>query len=60
MKSIQENKLDNPVWNSLSEVHSAFAIDYNGTKFYNPDYCPFGGFINYETLDASDQYAALA
>jgi len=58
MKSIQENKLDNPVWNSLSEVHSAFAIDYNGTKFYNPDYCPFGGFINSEsTLEASNQYS---
>ncbi|MFQ6599463.1 GNAT family N-acetyltransferase [Flavobacterium sp. C3NV] len=58
MKSIQENKLDNPVWNSLSEIHSAFAIDYNGTKFYNPDYCPFGGFINSEsTLEASNQYS---
>jgi len=61
MKSIQENKLDNPVWNSLSETHKGFVIDYKGTKFYNPDYCPFGGLINSEsTLDASDQYAALA
>ncbi|QGK75204.1 GNAT family N-acetyltransferase [Flavobacterium sp. SLB02] len=61
MKSIQENKLDNPVWNSLSEIHKGFVTDYKGTKFYNPDYCPFGGFINSQsTLDASDQYAVLA
>ncbi|MBF4485128.1 GNAT family N-acetyltransferase [Flavobacterium sp. CSZ] len=61
MKSIQENKLDNPVWNSLSEIHKGFVIDYKGTKFYNPDYCPFGGFINSQsTLDASDQYAVSA
>lgn len=61
MKSIPENKLDNPVWNSLSETHAAFAIDYNGTKFYNPEYCPFGGFISPESiLDASDQYSVLA
>jgi GNAT superfamily N-acetyltransferase len=61
MKSIQENKLDNPVWNSLSETHAGFSIDYDGTKFYNPEYCPFGGFINPEsTLNASDQYSALA
>lgn len=61
MKSIEENKLDNPVWNSLSETHTEFAIDYNGTKFYNPDYCPFGGFIQLEsTKDAANQYASLA
>lgn len=61
MKSIEENKLDNPVWNSLSETHKAFAIDYDGTKFYNPDYCPFGGFTELEsTSDATNQYASLA
>ena len=61
MKIIQENKLDNPVWNSLSETHGGFVLDYGNTKFYNPDYCPFGGFINPEsTLDASDQYLTLA
>lgn len=61
MKSIQENKLDNPVWNSLSEIHTAFAIDYNGTKFYNPDYCPFGGFaLSESTSNAANQYSALS
>lgn len=60
MKSTDECKLDNPVWNSLSEVHTEFAIDYGNTKFYNPDYCPFGGFIQLEsTKDAANQYAAL-
>lgn len=61
MKNKDESKLDNPVWNSLSESHREFAIDYNGTKFYNPDYCPFGGFTELETtLEATNQYSALA
>jgi len=61
MNTTEENKLDNPVWNSLSESHSDFAIDYNGTLFYDPDYCPFGGFTELEsTKEASNQYSALA
>jgi predicted GNAT family acetyltransferase len=61
MKTINENKLDNPAWYSLSETHSEFAIDYGNTKFYNPDYCPFGGFIDSENIaDAIDQYSALS
>ncbi|WP_337968961.1 GNAT family N-acetyltransferase [uncultured Flavobacterium sp.] len=61
MKNLDENKLDNPVWNSLSETHQEFAIDYNGTKFYNPDYCLFGGFTELETtIEATNQYSALA
>jgi len=58
MKIIQENKLDNPVWNSLSETHGGFVLDYGNIKFYHPDYCPFGGFINSQsTLEASNQYS---
>lgn len=61
MKNSQENKLDNPVWNSLSETHAEFAIDYGNTKFYNPDYCPFGGFLDTENIShAIDQYSALS
>lgn len=61
MKTINENKLDNPVWYSLSETHSEFAIDYGNTKFYNPDYCPFGGFIVSENIsDAINQYSHLS
>ncbi|SNR62300.1 GNAT family N-acetyltransferase [Flavobacterium sp. ov086] len=60
MKNSDENKLDNPVWNSLSETHAEFAIDYNGTKFYNPDYCPFGGFVKPNSvLEAQNQYKSL-
>jgi hypothetical protein len=60
MENKDPNKLDNPVWYSLSESHSAFALDYDGTKFYNPEYCPFGGFVNPDsTLKAGKQYAAL-
>lgn len=56
----EENKLDNPVWNSLSESHQKFALNYNGTRFYNPDYCPFGGFVTLEdTLEATTVYASL-
>lgn len=61
MNRIDEYKLDNPVWNSLSEIHENFCFDYNGVKFYNPEYCPFGGFtILNETVKAADDYAALS
>ena len=54
-------KLDNPVWFSLTEVHKTFGIDYKSIKFYHPDYCPFGGFINSvdRITDAIDNYAGL-
>lgn len=53
--------LDNPTWNSLTETHEAFAIDYNGAKFYDPAYCPFGGFIHPDSTEAGiDQYALLS
>jgi ribosomal protein S18 acetylase RimI-like enzyme len=56
----EENKLDNPVWYSLSENHQEFAIDYGNTKFYHPDYGPFGGFIALEnTAIATQEYSAL-
>jgi ribosomal protein S18 acetylase RimI-like enzyme len=56
----EENKLDNPVWYSLSENHQEFAIDYGNTKFYLPDYGPFGGFIALEnTAIATQEYSAL-
>ena len=40
------NKLDNPVWHSLNETHSNFALEYGDFKFYHPDFCPFGGFTS--------------
>lgn len=55
------HKLDNPVWHSLSEMHQPIVIDYdNNVKFYQPDYCPFGGFISRKHIsDAVTQYASL-
>lgn len=58
--NIDEYKLDNPVWFSLSETHKDFAIEYGDIKFYHPDYCPFGGFINGEnTTKAITEYSKL-
>jgi predicted GNAT family acetyltransferase len=58
MKDIE--KLDNPVWNSLSESQQSYAIAYNNIKFYHPDYCPFGGFIAIEnTATPIAEYAKI-
>ena len=46
-----EHKLDNPVWNSLNEFHAGFALEYDGGKCYKPEYCPFGGFVNFENFN---------
>lgn len=43
--------LDNPVYHSLDETHRLLAIEYDKMKFYNPAYCPFGGFINPEKTE---------
>lgn len=54
------NKLDNPVWHSLSESHHRFAVNYEGVKFYHPDYCPFGGIQTTENISAHlDHYSTL-
>lgn len=56
-----DEKLDNPVWHSLNETHKDYAIVYDHIKFYHPDYCPFGGFINPENIaDPIDEYAQLS
>lgn len=56
----EEKKLDNPVWNSLNETHQNFSIEYDGVKFYKPEYCPFGGYIKLEnTSNSLDKYATL-
>ncbi len=52
------NKLDNPVWFSLSETHRDSALEFDGIKFYKPEYCPFGGFIKMDqTAQSIDEYA---
>lgn len=57
---MEVEKLDNPTWYSLTETHKGFAIDYNGVKFYQPCYCPFGGFIDSDkTAEGIDAYSLL-
>jgi len=46
------DKLDNPAWYSLRETHANFAVDYEQIKFYNPDYCTFGGALNNEKTES--------
>jgi len=59
--AIPEYKLDNPIWYSISETHSNFGIDFGTTKFYHPDYCPFGGFTTFDVIeDAIGEYGKLA
>jgi GNAT superfamily N-acetyltransferase len=59
--AIDENKLDNPVWYSISETHKNFGIDFGTIKFYHPDYSLFGGFIALENIEHSiSEYAKLA
>ena len=58
--SSNENKLDNPVWFSLTETHNKFSVEYDGVKFYHPDYCPFGGFTDIDkTANSLDQYSNM-
>jgi len=53
-------KLDNPVWYSLSETHKDISINYHKVKFYDPAYCPFGGFIEINNVASQiDQYSKL-
>ena len=53
-------KLDNPVWYSLSETHKELSINYHNVKFYDPSYSPFGGFIgNNKVVSEIDDYSKL-
>ena len=39
---INEDVLDNPVWNSKTDTHFNEGIDYGNVRFYKTDYTPFG------------------
>ena len=53
------HKLDNPIWYALNETHRELAVCFNGIRFYHPDYCPFGGYIQTEEITKSmETYAA--
>ena len=61
MKKTAFDKLDNPVWWSLSETHNQVGIDYGPVKFFDPGYCPFGGFVQPgDMTDAMSRYSELA
>ena len=36
---VDEHKLDNPAWNSLSETHQRQSIAFEAIQFYDPNYC---------------------
>jgi GNAT superfamily N-acetyltransferase len=56
-----EKKLDNPVWYSLFETHKKKALNFGEMKFYDPDYCSFGGFTEVEnTATALAEYSKLS
>jgi len=55
-----EEKLKNPVWDSLCETHRSFSLSYEDVKFYNPEICPFGAFTDTtKTAKALNEYAKL-
>ena len=56
----EEFKLDNPIWYALGETHKEYAVEFNGCKFYKPEYSPFGwvGAVSNESL-AIEQYSKL-
>ena len=44
--TMNDKKLDNPVWFSLNESHKSVALEYGETFCYHPDYCPLDGFTD--------------
>jgi GNAT superfamily N-acetyltransferase len=60
MKQDEDYKLDNPIWHALNETHKHYAVEFNGCKFYKPEYSPFGGMgEGGDTALATDQYSKL-
>lgn len=56
-----EETLKNPVWYSLSETHKKFEVSYSGVKFYDPEICPFGAFVDAsKTEEALNAYADIS
>ncbi len=53
-------KLNNPVWFSLSETHHQYALGNEQIKCYDPEYCPFGGIVKQDVeVDFLTSYARL-
>jgi ribosomal protein S18 acetylase RimI-like enzyme len=61
LKNINYQKLDNPVWYSLTEYHQKFALVFENIKFYHPEFAAFGGIINNENIDTPiSEYTKLS
>lgn len=57
---MEETLLDFPVWHSLEETHQQFCLSYEGAKFYDPSYCPFGSFQSDEKSEfVTREYSAI-
>lgn len=57
---VDQYKLDNPAWNSLNETHKLFSKAFAGIKFYDPEYCAFGGAIDTElAVKGMNDYSKL-
>ena len=60
MNQDEDYKLDNPIWYALNETHKQYVVEFNGCKFYKPEYSPFGGMgKGGDTALATDQYSKL-
>ena len=60
MSQDEDYKLDNPIWFALEETHKQYAIEFDGCKFYKPQFCAFGGKgPTGVTSPASDKYSKL-
>ena len=57
---MEEALLDFPVWHSLEETHQPFSLSYEGARFYDPSYCPFGSFNSDEKSEfVTREYSAI-
>ena len=60
MNNLPESLFADPVWHSLQEVHERFSLTYNNLKCYRPDYCPFGGYKDDNSISKYlDEYAKV-
>ena len=60
MNQDEDYKLDNPIWYALEETHKQYAVEFDGCKFYKPEFSVFGGKGPIgATRSASDQYSML-
>ncbi|MDH6251622.1 GNAT superfamily N-acetyltransferase [Chryseobacterium sp. H1D6B] len=52
-------KLDNPVYHSLTEFHKKFCLNFGDSKFYNPEVAAFGGSSSYSKEKDITEYTKI-